>query len=250
VRKQVSHGLTFQAAYTYSRSFVTQVYGIPSRSQGSTVCCLLNPQGVYGLNPVYRPNRFIATYNYQLPFHADGVKGKLVEGWSLSGVTTIQGGAPITPTDSSGGAVYGFAGVAVSLAQYCAGAGPANIPTSGSIYSRVTVFTPASTGYLNRSAFCAPPAAGGGTSLGFGDGGIATILGPPQDSWDMSLAKLTTVGGIREGATLEFRTEFYNTFNHPQFGLPTANVNSGAFGKITTTVVNPRLIQFGLKYSF
>ena len=74
--------------------------------------------------------------------------------------------------------------------------------------------------------------------------------GPGQDSWDITLAKLTKVGGIRENATLEFRTEFFNAFNHPQFGNPTTNVGSAAFGNITIRSVNPRLIQFALKYSF
>jgi hypothetical protein len=122
--------------------------------------------------------------------------------------------------------------------------GPANIATTGSMTSRVVGH------YLNSAAFTTPPVVGGGGATGWGNGGIGTVYGPPQDSWDIALAKDTKVGGIREDGNLEFRTEFFNAFNHPQFGLPVTNAGSGAFGKITTTVVNPRLIQFALKYTF
>jgi hypothetical protein len=77
-------------------------------------------------------------------------------------------------------------------------------------------------------------------------------LGPPQHNWDLNIAKTTVVGGLRENATLQFRAEFYNAFNHPQFGNPAgSNFNAlGTFGRITSMAVNPRLIQFALKYSF
>jgi len=59
------------------------------------------------------------------------------------------------------------------------------------------------------------------------------------------------VGGIREDGTLQFRAEFFNVFNHAQFSNPAVAVDSAAsFGQITSTSVNPRLIQFALKYAF
>jgi hypothetical protein len=103
-------------------------------------------------------------------------------------------------------------------------------------------------GFLNAAAFCATPAIGNGT--GYGDSGLGILLGPGQFNWDMVLTKTTTVGGLRENATLQFRTEFFNAFNHPQFNNPATNVALGNFGQITSTSVNPRLIQFALKYAF
>jgi hypothetical protein len=84
--------------------------------------------------------------------------------------------------------------------------------------------------------------------------GAGNILGPGQDNWDMTIAKLIK---IREGQSLQFRAEFFNTFNHPQF----ANIsdtdandyraaNGGGFGNITVLSVNPRVLQFALKYLF
>ena len=63
----------------------------------------------YGLAAFERPQRVVITDVYNLPSkHAEGVTGKLLSGWSLSGVTTIQSGQPFTITDSAGGSIYGL----------------------------------------------------------------------------------------------------------------------------------------------
>jgi hypothetical protein len=107
-------------------------------------------------------------------------------------------------------------------------------------------------GYLNgvaQGVFTTTPVIGNGT--GFGNSGLDTVLGPGQSNWDASLAKTTTVGGIREGATVQFRAEFFNTFNHPQFANPAINLGSpSSYGHITAATVSPRVIQFALKYAF
>src|SRR5258708_6465728 len=65
------------------------------------------------------------------------------------------------------------------------------------------------------------------------------------------MVKNTRVGGIRENAVLQIRAEFFNAFNHAQFGNPGTAVSSPAtFGVITSDTVNPRLIQFAMKYQF
>ena len=53
-----------------------------------------------------------------------------------------------------------------------------------------------------------------------------------------------------ENMGLDFRAEIFNLFNHAQFGLPGADINTTQFGLISSTVNNPRLVQFGLKLTF
>ena len=85
----------------------------------------------------------------------------------------------------------------------------------------------------------------------FGNSGVGIVLGPGQFNSDISVAKTTRVGGIREDATLIFRADFFNAFNHPQFNNPgTATSTPATFGIITSESVGPRLIQFALKYVF
>jgi hypothetical protein len=79
---------------------------------------------------------------------------------------------------------------------------------------------------------------------------VGIVKGPGQFNWDISLVKDTR---ISESQTFQFRTEFYNAFNHTQFANPsTANPldPTSTFGQITATSVNPRIIQFGFKYIF
>jgi hypothetical protein len=171
--------------------------------------------------------------------------GTLINGWNLSGLTTVQDGTPLTITDGSGATIYGLQN---SRAQMCSGMKYADIATAGDLTSRIGGVS-GGPGYLNMQAFCPPPAVGNGT--GYGNSGIGVILGPGQFDWDVSTAKTTRVGGIAENATLQFRAEFFNFFNHPQFSNPAVNVNQpSSFGQLTGLSVNPRLIQFALKYLF
>ena len=183
--------------------------------------------------------------------------GKVTEGWNISGVTLVQDGTPITIADSSAGTIYGTAGSAnqagFARAQIAAGMTYANIPTPGGVEQRLGGNS-GGPGYFNASAFTSAPVIGDGT--GYGDSGSGIILGPGQFNWDMSILKNTR---ITERQNIQFRAEFFNIFNHPQFTNPNAGQGaifslpdraSGSFGQITSTSVNPRVIQFALKYMF
>jgi hypothetical protein len=246
VRKQLSHGLSLQAAYTWSKSLTTGALNINNA---------YNHGAQYGLNPSYRPQRLAVSYSWDLPFgHPEGLKGRLVNGWNLSGVTIAQDGTPLTIADSRGGSVYGFGSGSpeTSTAEYCPGMGAANVATTGGVQARLGGSVLGGPGYLNKAAFCTTPVLGNdGIATGYGNSGIGILLGPGQFNWDMAIVKTTKVGGLREDATLQFRTEFFNTFNHPQFSNPAVvDVSKSTFGQITSTSVNPRLVQFGLKYAF
>jgi hypothetical protein len=215
-----------------------------------------------GPSDFIRPQRLSVNYTYQFPtFHGNqGLEGRALSGWTVSGVTTIQDGEPMTLTDSHGGGAYGFAGA--SRAELCPGMTIADLVTPGSIESKLNDYfneaaladtsqTPAGCALPIVGAFPSPgpgiPASPGGT--GYGNLRRGILLGPGEDNYDISLAKHTRVGIIRENADLEFRAEFFNAFNKSQFTAPSQAV-VGAFGVISSTSVASRIIQFALRYNF
>jgi hypothetical protein len=257
VRKQFSRGLTMQAAYTWSKT-LTDLSNISANpTANSNDASSLSQQ--YGPATFVRPQRFVVNYSYDLPFGThQGLLGKVSEGWNVSGVTIVQDGLPITIGDSAGGSIYGTAGsvdqAGYARAQMCPGMSYGSIATPGGVEQRLGGNS-GGPGYFNAGSFCASPTIGNGT--GFGDSGTGILLGPGQFNWDISMLKSTR---ITERQTVQFRAEFFDAFNHPQFNNPDNSggflVNSipdrssGNFGQITTTSVNPRVIQFALKYMF
>ncbi len=255
VRKTLAHGVSFQAAYTWSKT-LTDLVGYGANYNNAS-----NLAQQYGQAYFNRPQRFVFNYSWDLPFgHPHGVVGKFVEGWAVSGVTVVQNGAPLTFTDARAGTIYGvngpspttptlntvtFAPVNVGRAQLCPGTTVDTIKTSGDSKSRLGGAS-GGTGYFNASAFCPAPAIGNGTD--YGNSGVGVILGPGQSNWDISVTKMTKLG---ERQSLQFRTEFFNALNHAQFNNPgTAISTPVTFGVITQTSVSPRLIQLALKYVF
>jgi hypothetical protein len=239
LRKQVSRGLTFQFSYTYSKS-MSKTTRLNDQTNGPTPWARANFD---------RTQRLVFSYSYEFPrFGQNGFLGVVSSGWSVSGVTSIQTGSPLTLTDRNAGSVYGRA--APSTITLCPGATYADLVTPGSNRERLA------TGWINTSVIAGP---NGGCSLvgigsdgstGYGTAGQSILTGPGQNDWDISVGKTTIVGGIREDAALQFRVELYNAFNHPQFSNPGTVFGSATFGVITQTSVAPRLIQFGVKYLF
>jgi hypothetical protein len=102
--------------------------------------------------------------------------------------------------------------------------------------------------YFNPAAFYEPSG-----SLALGNVGRNTLIGPGLATWDSALSKVTA---ISERWKLQFRAEFFNLLNHPNFALPGATVfTTGGLpvstaGRITNTVGSSRQIQFGLRLTF
>jgi Carboxypeptidase regulatory-like domain/TonB-dependent Receptor Plug Domain len=256
VRKNFSNGHAFQAAYTWSKNLSNVGFNSSNLNYSTDLW------QQYGQTPYSRPHRFTVAYQYELPFKGNGAIGKVIGGWSASGVTIIQSGNPMTFFDGRGGTIYtgdpptNGPDKGASRAQLCPGVTYSQIATSGSVKDRLgRVGNPNVPRFFNLSAFCAPPAIGNGTD--FGNSGVGIVRGPGQANFDFSVTKTTRIG---EKQNVQFRTEFFNLFNHAQFALPTTlgtNFNQGlfssnlaSFGVITSTSVNPRLIQFALRYQF
>lgn len=156
-------------------------------------------------------------------------------------MATVQSGQHLTVTYSNSTSVYGTTS---DRAQLVAGCTAGQLLTSGAIDQRTAR-------YINTSCFTTPPVIGDdGKALGFGNSGVGILTGPGQVNFDFSLIKQFPMKVINDQSRLEFRTEFFNAFNHPNFGNPTLEYTSATFGRILSTTVNPRVIQFALKFAF
>jgi hypothetical protein len=246
VVKRFSHGLNFQASYTFSKNldYTSGTGGLSSLDLDFVSNDQTNPRQAYGLDNFDRKHRFVLSFVYAPPRIARGsrlTRGVLSD-WQVSGDAVLQSGLPITVIDSSAASVYGNLS-GFSRAE-CTGANPAS---SGSISSRIN-------GYFNTGAFAPPPAIGDGT--GFGNCGVGLLRGPGQMNLDLGILRNFSV---TEKSSLQFRTEFFNFTNTPNFALPNNDFaggftggipNNPAFGVISATASNPRIIQFALKLSF
>lgn len=177
-------------------------------------------------------HRWTVSGIYELPFgpgrrwgtQQNGVVSKVLGGWNLNGLASFQSGRQFS----------------AMLANPVSGSSlPADRPN---LVSGVD-WKPAEQGpdgWLNPAAFTVPA----GT---FGSVGRNTLRGPGLSNLDVSLVKQTVFG---EDRRLEFRAEFFNALNHPNFALPNNFADLPTFGRISATSSAERQIQFGLKLGF
>jgi Carboxypeptidase regulatory-like domain/TonB dependent receptor len=195
-----------------------------------------------GNDELVTPQRLSVAYSYSLPFGrnmrfvsgASGVVGKVVSGWTASAITSFQSGQYQTPTIP-----FDY----VNLGPY-----------STSLANRIGPVTPAHrtiNNWWNINAFALPgcPSINAcSTEIHLeGDAGKGSIENGGMNDWDISLEKNTT---ITERTNLQFRAEFFNAWNHPQWGPPNGALIPGVFGQVTSLLVPPREIQFALKLIF
>lgn len=166
---------------------------------------------------------------------------KMLGGWAVAGVTTLQSGQALTIARTNANNVFGITG---DRAQLVAGCAHGDLVTSGSVHSKLN-------NYFNTACFTSAPVIGDdGIATAFGNSGVGIVNGPDQRNFDIALIKRTSVNWPNEESNFEFRAEFFNAFNTTQFDTPTTNSSSGAFGQITRTAVSPRIMQFALKFTF
>jgi hypothetical protein len=243
LRRKLSHGVLLQVAYTWSKA-MTDVQGLGQAAVFTGGSGDSNDsddrQQRWGPAGFDRTNRFIFAYRWELPKvnGANLLTREALNGWALSGVTTIQSGDRLTITDPNGGSIYGS--VSTSRAQLAPGAKNSDIATPGGVEGRLT-------SYFNTAAFTAAPTIGDGT--GYGDSSDGVVRGPLQDNSDITISRLFGLGA-KEKRALDFRAEFFNAFNHAQYSDPGTAFNTPTFGVIQSTSVAPRIIQFAAKVSF
>jgi hypothetical protein len=225
LQKRFSHGLQFQAAYTFSKSI----------DDGSTFEETLNPfnfAASRALSLFNSKQRFVVSYDWELPIaKREGFAGRVLNDWEVSGITQFQTGFPIridTEDDTELINSLFFLGT-----------------EAPSLIGPLQIENPKKTGgfYLNYNQFQDPP-------LGsFNNGTQRTLCcGPGLIDWDFSVHKKIAVS---ESKYFQFRAEIFNVFNRTNFSNPDGHYSDGAteFGKITAAG-DPRLLQFALKFFF
>ena len=244
VNHRFSSGFQLRGVYTYSKSLDdgTAWNSSVAANAPGFVMFPLNPKWDWGLSTTDVRNLAVINGTYELPIGRGkaflsgvaGLKDKLISGWSISGIGTLQSGLPFTPQ-------LGFNPTNNSDSR-----NPIRPSWNPSFTGDVVLGGPNQ--YFNPNAFIVPAA---GT---YGNVGRNTLIGPGIAELDCSALKNTA---LTERIRLQFRAEFFNVLNHANFGTPNPVVFSSASsspaptaGVITSTSTTSRQIQFGLKLLF
>jgi hypothetical protein len=241
--KRLGHGLQFLASYSFSKTLDTDGADINGISSGNTLTLgnQNSPSQRWGRASFDRAQRFIFSANWAIPGPHSGVERAVLGDWTLDAVATIQSGSALTIADTNSRNVFGISQDRAQLSGMCA---KSQMVTSGSIESKLGR-------YFNASCFTTPPVAGSdGTGTGFGNSATGMVDGPGQANLDVAISKAVNFDWLQEKSTLIFRAEFYNALNHPQFANPDNNFTSPTFGVISSTSVNPRIVQLALRFAF
>lgn len=241
--KSARYGIYALIGYTYSRSYDTGFTDGLGSLIGATYFPLPGWQTLdWGLSQINLNHNFTASVIYQLPF---GKGRKWGSNWN-SFANAIGGGWEATVIEK---ATSGFP-IFVIDSNNTSGANLENTNDESYIRPNQTcnpvLSHPTLSEWFNVSCF-SQPAPGE-----LGNANRTPLSGPDFVNTDFSIVKHFVP---REGMRIEFRTEFFNLFNHPQFGAPGGNgsgadFNSPTFAVVNYTVNNPRLVQFALKLAF
>jgi hypothetical protein len=203
-----------------------------------------NLRGERSLSSQDVPQRLVISYVLDLPFghgqkylsNTNGFVDKVVGGWGVDGVTIFQSGFPLVFSNGLANYTTLFGGGSrPDVVAGCNKSGP-----GGSLNSRLSE-------WFNTNCFVAPP------DFVFGNESRTdpTLRSSGINNFDFALFKRTQFGPDNK-LGVEFRSEFFNIFNRTQFAPPGTAVGSSTFGVVSSTAAgsNPRLVQFGLKFSF
>jgi len=228
LNRRFSRGLTVQLAYTWSK-FLTDNPQDRSLATYDTY----DYRRSYGPSTLNTPQMFVISYVYEVPFHKGqtGFAGRVLGGWQLSGITTIQSGQSqtITQSDDPFAALPGGLGMTRPGSTVQRRADQIGDPSGPKTAAE----------FFNTSAFAA--------ALGhFGSSAPGAVMGPGQQVWDISLMKNTRIG---ERFNFQLRLETFNTFNHGNPSGLDLNFGDAGFGAVNGWH-DPREVQLGAKLNF
>jgi hypothetical protein len=241
MRRRLSRGLTFRVVYTFART-LDDGDSLNQTTAGNAPGLVSNPFNLAadkGLATFHVKHSSVVDALYALPFgrgekFASGLHGfpdRLVSGWSVGGILTVQSGFPFTPQLSYNPSNNGDTRNPVRPFRNPNFTGP--------------VILGKPTQWFNPNAFLQPPPNSGF----YGDVGRDTFFGPGLATWDFSLLKDIK---FRESFGLQLRAELLNLLNRANFNTPnliafTPSGVSGTAGAITSTSTTSRQVQFALK---
>ncbi len=233
VEKRASHGLYFLSSFTWSKTFNDQ----------PEICCNQPwPQNSWniaadrGLADFNQNLRWVLSYDYLLPFGkghnllgGSRIADLIAGGWHFGGIYSLASGFPFSPEmgfDTSNTGTQGLLRPDQVLPN-------GNLPRGQRSPNL----------WFNPDAYAVP------ADFTFGNAGRNTLIGPDTNDWDASLRKTFQV---REKQNLEFRAEFFNFLNHPNFAQPDPFITDGpgATGVVTAIAGANREVQLALKYNF
>ena len=239
LEKRFSNGLQLQGAYTFSKS-------LDQASSFEDTVNPFNPGLSRSLSQFDARHRFVLSYYYELPVPKySGAKGKLLNGWAVSGITQFQSGFPIhiqsyNDTELTGSIDFSAVGTPDLVGPFktnnphTTGCALGTGPTSGTGDPCQPIANQQFDPNLFADAALGP----------FGNAKRTLCCGPGLNTSDVSLQKDTAFG---ENKKLEFRWDIFNLANQPKFFNPDGNITDGAdFGRIFRAGP-PRLMQFALK---
>ncbi|MGH9784138.1 MAG: TonB-dependent receptor domain-containing protein [Terriglobia bacterium] len=239
IQKRLSRGLQFQSSYTWSKSLDTTIGQYGGESGGTPNIGRDPDNPAYDKGPSDFDNRHVWTFNtlYVLPLpERSGIAGTLLSGWRVGTIVTLRSGVPFSPMIAGNQSRSGVAGAGDDRPDLKPGLKPDDIIRGGPDE------------YFDGSAYQTQP-------LGFlGSSSRNFLTGPALANWDFSIRKDTPVPFLGEAGRLEFRAEFFNFLNHPNFRVPSeegVRINTPTTGEITRTVSQVgRNAQLALKLVF
>ncbi len=234
LEKRFSQGLSFLTAYTWAKSIdnvANQFGGAANGPLPQDIRYRNNDRGPSGFD---MRHRLTHAMNYELPIGKgkawdlnNGLGNAIIGGWQTNLILTWQTGLPFTP----------------QLATSVSNAGGSRPDT----LRNAELDNPDRARWFDTSFNTAGAAWATPAIYTYGNAGRNVLYGPGRINWDFSLFKNFPIG---ERFNVQFRSEFYNTFNTPQFGLPNASIGNPGAGTINGLAGNNRQVQFALRLSF
>jgi hypothetical protein len=218
-------GLVVSVGYTFSK-FIDDV-DAPARANAAPIQNVYDMRSERGIGGYDVPHRFVTNFLYELPFGRKGrflsetpVLKELIGGWQVSGIIEEQVGLPmqITQANNSGG----FTNI-----QRPNQVAPAGLPRGDRTLAR----------WFNTDAMVVAPLYTLGNAPRF------ALHGPGLNNTDLAIMRNFL---LWEGLRLQFRSEFFNAFNHPQYNNPNTTIGNVNYGKVTSAH-DPRTIEFALR---